>query len=65
MRGCEARADGTEPQDGEWWIHLEDGWMEPEVHDQKFDTAEAKYKYDKTLRSWAGHHRDVDWETNA
>jgi len=34
-RGCEARADGTEPQDGEWWIHLEDGWMEPEVHDQK------------------------------
>ena len=27
------------------------------------DTAEAKYKYDETLRSWAGHHRDVDWET--
>ena len=27
------------------------------------DTAEAKYKYDKTLRSWAGRHRDVDWET--
>ena len=26
------------------------------------DTAEAKYKYDKTLRSWAGRHRDVDWE---
>ena len=22
------------------------------------DTAEAKYKYDKTLRSWAGRHRD-------
>ena len=27
------------------------------------DTAEAKYKYDKTLQSWAGRHRDVDWET--
>ena len=26
------------------------------------DTAEAKYKYDKTPRSWAGRHRDVDWE---
>ena len=26
---------GAELEDGEWWIHLEDGWMEPEVHDQK------------------------------
>jgi hypothetical protein len=40
-RGCEARADGTEPQDGEWWIHLEDGWMEPEVHDRKEDARQA------------------------
>jgi len=35
MRGCEARADGTEPQDGEWWIYLEDGWMDPNVHDRR------------------------------
>ena len=27
------------------------------------DTAEVKYKYDKTLRSWVGRHRDVNWET--
>ena len=33
--GCEARADGNEPQDGEWWIHLEDGWMDPDVHDRR------------------------------
>jgi len=25
----------TEPQDGEWWIHLEDGWMDPNVHDRR------------------------------
>ena len=35
MRGCEARADRTETQDGEWWIHLEDGWMDPNVHDRR------------------------------
>ena len=35
------------------------------INDNMSDTAEAKYKYDKTLRSGAGRHRDVDWETNA
>ena len=35
------------------------------INDKMSDTAEAKYKYDKTLRSRAGRHRDVDWETNA
>ena len=29
------------------------------------DTAEAKYKYGKTLRSRTERHRDVDWEMNA
>ena len=33
MRGCEARDDGIEPQDGEWWTHLEAGRMDPDVHD--------------------------------
>ena len=32
------------------------------INDKMSDTVEAKYKYDKTLRSWAGRHRDVDWE---
>ena len=35
MRGREARDDGIEPQDGEWWTHLEAGRMDPDVHDQK------------------------------
>ena len=36
------------------------------INEKMSDTAEAKYKYDKrTLRSWAGRHRDVDCETNA
>ena len=24
---------GAEPEDGEWWTHLEDGRMNPDVHD--------------------------------
>jgi len=28
--GCDIEA---EPEDGEWWAHLEDGWMDPDVHD--------------------------------
>ena len=35
------------------------------INDKMSDTAETKYKYDETLWSWAGRHRDVDWETNA
>ena len=30
----EGRDVGSEPEDGEWWIHLEYGWMDPDVHDQ-------------------------------
>ena len=31
----EWRNDGVEPEDGEWWTHLEDGWMDPDVHDRR------------------------------
>ena len=31
----EWRDIGAEPEDGEWWIRLEDGWMDPDVHDQR------------------------------
>ena len=24
---------GAEPEDGEWWTRLEDGQMDPDVHD--------------------------------
>ena len=30
--GCDV---GAEPEDGEWWTHLEDGWMDPDVHDRR------------------------------
>ena len=26
--GCDVEA---EPEDGEWWTRLEDGWMDPDV----------------------------------
>jgi len=26
---------GAEPEDGEWWTHLEDGWMNSDVHDRR------------------------------
>ena len=29
------RDDGAEPEDGEWWTHLEDGRMDPDVHDRR------------------------------
>ena len=29
----EGRDVGVKPEDGEWWAHLEDGWMDPDVHD--------------------------------
>ena len=35
MCGHETRDDGTESQGDEWWMHLEDGRMDPDVHDQR------------------------------
>ena len=36
------------------------------INDKMSDTAEAKYKIQiKLSEAEAGHHRDVDWETNA
>ena len=40
MRGREARDDRTEPQGGEGWMHLEDGRMDPDVHDRRKMLAE-------------------------
>ena len=31
---------GAEPEDGDWWTHLEDGRMDPDVHDQRRTLAE-------------------------
>ena len=31
---------GTEPEDGEWWTRLEDGQMDPDVHDRRKMLAE-------------------------
>ena len=30
--GCDVEA---EPEDGEWWTRLEDGRMDPDVHDRR------------------------------
>jgi len=35
MYGRETHDFGAELENGEWWIHLEDGWMDPDVHDQR------------------------------
>ena len=35
--GCDVRA---EPEGGEWWIRLEDGRMDPDVHDRRKMLAE-------------------------
>ena len=35
--GCDV---GTEPEDGEWWTRLEDGRMDPDVHDRRKMLAE-------------------------
>ena len=40
MRGREAHDDRTEPQGGEGWMHLEDGRMDPDVHDRRKMLAE-------------------------
>jgi len=31
----EGRDVEAEPEDGEWWTRLEDGWMDPDVHDRR------------------------------
>ena len=36
----EGRDVGVELEDGEWWTHLEDGWMDPDVHDRRKMLAE-------------------------
>ena len=36
----EWRDIGAEPEDGEWWIRLEDGRMDPDVHDRRKMLAE-------------------------
>ena len=36
----EWRDIGAEPEDGEWWTHPEDGWMDPDGHDRKKMLAE-------------------------
>ena len=30
--GCDV---GAKAEDGEWWTRLEDGWMDPDVHDRR------------------------------
>jgi hypothetical protein len=35
--GCDVEA---EPEDGEWWTRLEDGQMDPDVHDRRKMLAE-------------------------
>ena len=35
--GCDV---GTELEDGEWWTRLEDGQMDPDVHDRRKMLAE-------------------------
>ena len=37
------RDDGAEPEDGEWWTHLEDGRMDPDVHDRRKMLAEQLF----------------------
>ena len=36
----EWRDVGVEPEDCEWWTHLEDGRMDPDVHDRRKMLAE-------------------------
>ena len=36
----EGRDVGVKPEDGEWWTHPEDGWMDPDGHDRKKMLAE-------------------------
>ena len=36
----EWRDVGADPKDGEWWTRLEDGRMDPDVHDRRKMLAE-------------------------
>ena len=38
--GCH---DETETEDGEWWTRLEDGRMDPDVHDRRKMLAEQLF----------------------
>ena len=38
--GCDV---GTELEDGEWWTRLEDGRMDPDVHDRRKMLAEQLF----------------------
>ena len=38
--GCDV---GAEPEDGEWWTRLEDGRMDPDVHDRRKMFAERVF----------------------
>jgi len=38
--GCDV---GAEPEDGEWWTRLEDGRMDPDVHDRRKMLAEQLF----------------------
>ena len=39
----EPRDVEAEPEDGEWWTRLEDGWMDPDVHDRRKMLAEQLF----------------------
>ena len=39
----EWRDIGAEPEDGEWWTRLEDGQMDPDVHDRRKMLAEQLF----------------------
>ena len=39
----EWRDDGAEPEDGEWWTHLEDGQLDPDVHNWRKMLAEQLF----------------------
>ena len=38
--GCDV---GAKPEDGEWWKRLEDGRMDPDVHDRRKMLAEQLF----------------------
>ena len=39
----EGRDVEAEPEDGEWWTRLEDGWMDPDVHGRRKMLAEQSH----------------------
>ena len=38
--GCDV---GTKSEDGKWWTSLEDGWLDPNVHDRRKMLAERLF----------------------